>query len=244
MKTLYNKVPFHTKGWERKEIFHFFQSFSQPYFNVHTQINITKLYHFAKWERLSVFLCYLHAATEAMRKTENFLLRIEADQVVKYEAVDVSTTLLTESKTVSFVHLPHYPNLQTFCLRASEIVKEAQKNNKLFNGYNGPDLFHATTLPWFKFHGMEHAYQDSSKEAIPKLAFGRLEWQGNQVILPVSIRVHHGLIDGYHIHLFLENIQVSMDAVSRPTTAKARPIHEMVKSLHRFIKPLPESYNL
>jgi chloramphenicol O-acetyltransferase type A len=236
MKTQYDKTPFQTKGWEREETFNFFQSFSQPFFNVHT--NITRLYHYAKWEHLSVFLSYLHAATEAMRKTDNFLLRIEANGVVKYEAVDVSTTVLTDSKTVSFVHLPHHPDLHTFCLTAAEIITEVQQKNNLFNGYNGPDLFHATTLPWFKFNGMEHAHENNAKDAIPKLAFGRLEWQGNQVILPVSVRAHHALIDGYHIHLFLENMQASIDAAGKGRTSKATHSFEKMKSLHRFIKPL------
>ena len=124
--------------------------FTQPFFNVHTEIDITKLYHYAKWERLSVFLAYLHAATEGMRRTENFLLRLEGDGVVKYEATDISTTVLKDNKTVSFVHLPHHSDLHTFCQQASEIVAEVKKGDKLFCGYNGPDLIHATTLPWFK----------------------------------------------------------------------------------------------
>jgi chloramphenicol O-acetyltransferase type A len=244
MKTLYNKTPFPTKGWQREETFNFFQSFSQPYFQVHTEIPITSLYHYAKWEGLSVFLAYLHAATEAMRRTENFLLRIEANEVVKYEAVDVSTTVLTDSKTVSFVHLPHHPDLPTFCLEASQLVKEVQKNNKLFNGYNGSDLFHATTLPWFKFHGMEHAYEDNAREAIPKLTFGRLEWRGNQVILPVSVRVHHALVDGYHIHLFLQNMQLSVQAAGTRSAAKPKHPFEKMKSMRRFLKPIIQADNV
>lgn len=214
-KTQYSKKTFETKDWEREEHFHFFRSFTQPFFNVHTEIDITKLYHYVKWERLSVSLAYLHAATEGARATENFLLRLEGDDVVKYEAVDISTTVLKDNKTVSFVHLPYHSNLHTFCQNASEIVAEVKKSNKLFYGYNGPDLIHATTLPWFKYNGMEHAYLDDPSDAIPKLAFGRLEWKGYQAMLPLSVRVHHALADGYHIHLFLENIKKSIDAIGK-----------------------------
>jgi chloramphenicol O-acetyltransferase type A len=211
MKAPYSKKPFETTGWKREEHFHFFRSFTQPFFNVHTEIDITQFYHFIKWERLSLFLAYLHAATEGMRATENFLLRLEGEGVVKYEAVDISTTILKDDKTVSFVHLPHHTDIHTFCHTASEIVAIVKKGNKLFYGYNGPDLIHATTLPWFKFNGMEHAYSNESMDSIPKLAFGKLEWRAQQLILPLSVRVHHALADGYDIHLFLQNMQASME---------------------------------
>lgn len=211
MKTLYNKTHFDTKGWEREEHFHYFRSFTQPFFNVHTEIDITKLYHYAKWERLSISLAFLHATTESIRAVENFLLRLEGDEVVRYEAVDISTTVLKDNKTISFVHLPYHKDLHTFCREGSMIIAEVKTSDKLFHGYNGPDLVHASTLPWFEYHGMVHAHQDASRDAIPKLAFGRLEWKNWQAILPVSVQVHHALADGYHIHQFLEMMKANIN---------------------------------
>ena len=212
-RTRYSKTHFETKGWAREEHFHFFKGFTQPFFNVHTEVEITGLYRYCKQNGLSVFLGYLHAATEAVRQTENFLLRLEDGEVVKYEAVDISTTVLKDNKTVSFVHLPHHHDLPTFCREASAIIAEVKQSNRLFYGYNGPDLVHATTLPWFKFNGMEHAHIDDPNDAIPKLAFGRLEMQGEKVMLPLSVRVHHALADGYHIHLFLQHMEAGIKAL-------------------------------
>jgi chloramphenicol O-acetyltransferase type A len=220
MKTLYNKTPFRVEGWEREEHFHFFRHFSQPFFNVHTEIEITRLYHYAKWEGLSVFLAYLHAAREAAVGTESFLLRLEAEGVVKYESVDISTTVLKDNKTPAFVHLPHHPDLHTFCRTASRIVEEVKKGKGLFYGYNGPDLIHATTLPWFKFNGMENAQLGDTFETVPKLAFGRLEWRDKQVMLPLSIQLHHSLADGYHVHLFLQNMQAIINAAGSPVRSQ------------------------
>ncbi|CAM3743851.1 CatA-like O-acetyltransferase [Pontibacter korlensis] len=212
-RSQYKKTRFETKGWEREEHFHFFKGFEQPFFNVHTEVEITNLFHYCKKHKLSVFLAYMHAATQGVLKTDNFLLRLEGNEVVKYEAADISTTVLTDRKTVSFVHLPHHPDLQAFSKEASEIVAEAKQGSKLFYGYNGPDLIHATTLPWFKFNGMEHAHMGDANDAIPKLAFGKLEVQAEKVVLPLSVRVHHALADGYHIHLFLKHMEESINSL-------------------------------
>jgi chloramphenicol O-acetyltransferase type A len=206
-QTRYTKTPFTVKGWEREEHFHFFKDLTQPFFNVHTEIEITNLYRYCKQNNLSVFLGYLHAATKAIRKTDNFLLRLEGNNVVKYDAVDISTTILKNNKTVSFVHLPHHNDLKSYCEAATAIIEDVKQSNSLFYGYNGPDLVHATTLPWFKFNGMEHAHSDDPDDAIPKLAFGRLEMNNDKVILPMSVRVHHALADGYHIHLFIKHLE-------------------------------------
>ena len=236
MRAPYSKTIFETKDWEREEHFHFFRYFTQPFFNVHTEIDITNLYHYAKWERLSFFLAYLHAATEGAQNTQNFLLRIEGNKVVKYEAADISTTVLKDNKTVSFVHLPYHPNLHTFCQQASEIVAEVKKGNQLFSGYNGPDLIHATTLPWFKFNGMEHAHAQDPMDSVPKLAFGQLEWRDTRAILPISVRLHHALADGYHVHLFLESMKASIEAIGKNSYAgapleKRRPLKTYIRHL-------------
>lgn len=212
-QTRHTKTPFPVKGWEREEHFHFFRNLAQPFFNVHTEIEISNLYHYCKKNKLSVFLGYLHAATEAIRKTDNFLLRLEGDAVVKYEAVDISTTVLKNNKTVSFVHLPHHHDLHSYCKEASAIIDEVKQTTGLFYGYNGPDLVHATTLPWFKFNGMEHATTNDPDDAIPKLAFGKLEVKDARVLLPMSVRVHHALADGYHIHLFMKHLEETLNTL-------------------------------
>lgn len=213
MKPLYTKQPFPVVGWEREEHFHFFRQFTQPFFNVSTEIDITALYSHCKRENLSVFLAYLHTTITAARATENFLLRLDGEGIVKYDAVDISSTILKPNNTISFVHLPHHHDLHTFCASATEVIAKAKASPKLLYGYNGPDLLHSTTLPWFKLSSMEHAYTVNPQDSVPKLAFGKIEKYAGKVILPISISLHHALADGYHVHLFLENYKNLMNTL-------------------------------
>lgn len=192
------------EGWDREEHFRFFKDFTQPFFNVSTEVDISNLYRYCKYRQLSVFLGYLHTATAAARCTEAFLLRLHQDGVVKYDAVDISSTVLKHNNTIAFVHLPHYSDLPEFCAQASETIASAKESKGLLYGYNGPDLVHSTTLPWFPLRGMEHAFTVNPNDSVPKLAFGKLEFRENRVVLPLSISLHHALADGYHVHLFLE----------------------------------------
>ncbi|NDK55584.1 CatA-like O-acetyltransferase [Pontibacter fetidus] len=208
MTTKYSKQLIPIAGWEREETFRFFSTFSQPFFNVHTEADITPLYHYCKKHRLSVSLAYMHATVQAARNVENFLLRLENGQVVKYDGLDLSTTILKDDHNIAFTHFPYHEKLEDFCREAAAITAEVKKSKKLFNGYQGVDLLHMTTLPWFKLKGMEHAFSLTPEDpGVPKIGYGQLELTADKVILPISIGLHHALADGYHMHLFMQALE-------------------------------------
>ncbi|MBD1395696.1 chloramphenicol acetyltransferase [Pontibacter sp. JH31] len=207
MQTRYTKQIIPLDGWEREETFRFFSTFTQPFFNVHTEVEITPLYRYCKQHGLSVSLAYMHATTQAARASENLLLRIENGQVVRFSGLDLSTTILKDNQQIAFTHFPYQEKLEDFCEEGAEIIASVKKSKKLFNGHQGIDLLHMTTLPWFTFKGMEHAFSIGQEDpGVPKIGYGKLEMRDEKVYLPMSIGLHHALADGYHMHLFLEEL--------------------------------------
>ena len=208
MESKYSKEIIPLESWNREETFRFFSSFKQPFFNVHTEIDITQLYRYCKSNGLSISLAYMHATLQAARATENFCYRVENGQVVKYRGLDLSSTVLKDDKNIAFTHFPYHEKLEDFCREGAEIIAEVKKSRKLFNGYQGNDLLHMTTLPWFTYKGMEHAFSLMHEETgVPRIGYGRLEFQEDKVMLPISIALHHALADGYHMHLFLQEME-------------------------------------
>ncbi|WP_207431900.1 CatA-like O-acetyltransferase [Sabulibacter ruber] len=215
MISKYNKQQITVEGWAREEQFRFFKTFTQPFFNVHTEVDITPLYVYCKQNQVSVFLAYLYVTLEAARATENFRLRLEGDDVVLYDGLDLSTTVLKDNHTIAFVSLPYKDTFLEFCTNSRELITAAKTSKEFFIGHQGPDLLHITTLPWFKSYGLEHATSVNPQEAgVPKIAFGQLDLQPDKVILPVSIALHHALADGYHIHQFLQQMNGFISAFS------------------------------
>jgi chloramphenicol O-acetyltransferase type A len=208
MESRYSKEIIPIEGWEREETFRFFSTFTQPFFNVHTEVEITPLYSYCKRHNLSVALAYMHNTTQAARQSENMLLRIENGKVVRYSGLDMSTTILKDNKQIAFTHFPYHEKLEDFCQEGARIIAEVKKSKKLFNGHQGVDLLHMTTLPWFTFKGMEHAFSIGQEDpGVPKIGYGKLEMRGDKVYLPISIGLHHALADGYHMHLFLQRME-------------------------------------
>jgi chloramphenicol O-acetyltransferase type A len=66
-------------------------------------------------------------------------------------------------------------------------------------------MFFITNLPWISFTSITHPY-DEKFGSIPVISMGKYYRQGDQVLLPLGIQIHHGIVDGYHVGLFFEHL--------------------------------------
>lgn len=71
-------------------------------------------------------------------------------------------------------------------------------------------LLHFTTLPWLHFTSFSHARNWGREDSVPKLAFGRLQADGGRLWLPVSVEVHHALMDGLHLGRYVQALEAAM----------------------------------
>ncbi|NOQ27473.1 MAG: hypothetical protein GQ564_19090 [Bacteroidales bacterium] len=69
------------------------------------------------------------------------------------------------------------------------------------------DVIHYSSVPWFKITGLSHARNYKFEDSVPKITFGKFELNGNKKIMNISINGHHGLLDGYHVGIYLKTFQ-------------------------------------
>jgi chloramphenicol O-acetyltransferase type A len=66
-------------------------------------------------------------------------------------------------------------------------------------------------LPWVSFTSFAHARDFARKDSIPKIAFGKFAKENDRVFLPISVEVHHALMDGLHVGRFLSRFEEMLD---------------------------------
>jgi len=54
---------------------------------------------------------------------------------------------------------------------------------------------------------MTHARDTKHPDSIPKIALGKLTQNGDRMRMPLSIEVHHGMMDGLHVGQFIHTLQ-------------------------------------
>ncbi|MFL9484369.1 CatA-like O-acetyltransferase [Chitinophagaceae bacterium LWZ2-11] len=208
MKTLIN-----IDQWIRKDHYLFFSQFEEPFFGVTINIDCTKAYRDAKQKENSFFLHYLYRALKAANEIENFRYRIIDKQVYLFEQINASPTINRPNGTFGFSYMDYNAEEQLFYKKALEEIELVQKSTGLIPAVSGENVIHFSAIPWVNFTALSHARSFSFPDSAPKISFGKLTEINGVKTMPVSIHVHHGLMDGYHVGLFADKYQELMNEI-------------------------------
>ena len=201
--------------WPRKQHFELFQHFSQPYFNICLKINAKNLYSRCKKVNISFFHGYVYCLLRACHLYKPMMLRIINQKPCYVSSTRVSVVELADDDSFRFSYFDFYETLQEF-LDAANVKSHNSKANpffsKAFNETQGEiDLIHVSTLPWLNFSSFSHAFNSEQSVGIPKFVFGKYNTLTGD--MPLSIDVHHGLMDGLHVARFVNILQQQFDAM-------------------------------
>lgn len=192
--------------WNRKQHFKHFSAMKDPFFGVTIPFDVSTAYQFSKKENLSFFGKYLHDCMKAINGVEAFKLRIENENVIKFDTIHASPTIMRTDKTYGFSFVKYNDDLFIFLKNLESEKERIINSNTLYPPINGLDCIHCSALPWFTFTGHKEPVS-GLQDSVPKLAFGKFEMNNNLHKMNVSISVNHALVDGYDVGLFVEKFQ-------------------------------------
>jgi chloramphenicol O-acetyltransferase type A len=191
------------ENWNRKKQYQFFKNYKDPFFNITANVDVTKLYDYCKQEKLAFNLAFLHQLLTCANSIDVFKLRIKNGEVYIFDAFDIGTAILKEDKSFVFCYFSLKKSIHRFVENATVCIDEQTQNQDFDVKEERLDLIHTSILPWISFTGIKHARKgDEQNKGIPKFMIGKYFEQNNQLLLPLSIEVHHGLMDGYAVGQF------------------------------------------
>jgi len=202
MKKLIDK-----ENWSRKEHFDFFSKFDEPFFGLTVNVDCTKAYLNAKEKQISFFLYYLYRALKATNEIENFKYRIIKNQVYEFDNVNASPTINRPNGTFGFAYIDYFDAEDAFYKSALKEIEIVKNTNSLLPSVSSENIIHFSAIPWVDFTSISHARNFSYLDSCPKISFGKMTEKNKIKTMPISIHVHHGLMDGYHIGQFIDRFQ-------------------------------------
>ena len=207
-----NKQKLDLENWNRKEHFLFFSQMEEPFFGVTTTIDCTKAFQEAKDLGISFFIYYLHKTLEAVNQIENFRYRIVNNEIFIFDTINASATVMREDKTFGFSYMEFSESLLQFNQMANSEIQRIQTTKGLFTTEYPENLIHFSALPWVNFTSLSHARSFTWPDSCPKISFGKMMDEKDKKSMSISIHVHHGLMDGYHVGLFVTELQKIMNS--------------------------------
>jgi len=198
-------------NWNRKEHFLFFKQMDEPFFGVTVPIDCTNAYAKAKELGVSFFTYYLHKTLIAVNTIESFRYRILNDEVYIFDRIDVSATILREDKTFGFSYMEYDENLNKFSEITKTEIARIQNTTGLITREFPENLIHFSAVPWVNFTSYSHARSFSFPDSCPKVSFGKMMNENGKKTMQIAVHVHHGLMDGYHVGLFISRFEELMN---------------------------------
>ncbi len=201
------KQKINLETWNRKEHFLFFKQMEEPFFGVTTRVDCTKAYAKAKELGVSFFTYYLHKTLKAVNAVENFRYRIIDNEVYVFDRIDASATIIRDDKTFGFSLMEYDKNLNVFAEITRKEINRIQNTTGLITRDFEVNLIHFSAVPWIDFTSYSHARSFTFPDSCPKVSFGKMIEENGKKTMAVSVHVHHGLVDGYHVGQFLTLLQ-------------------------------------
>jgi chloramphenicol O-acetyltransferase type A len=198
--------------WNRKEHFLFFKQMEEPFFGITTTIDCTNAYDKAKELNISFFTYYLHKTLVAVNAIENFRYRIIEDEIYIFDIIDASATIMREDKTFGFSLIEYSDNISDFAEITKKEITRIQTTTGLFTRDFQENLIHFSALPWINFTSFSHARSFTFPDSCPKISFGKMMNENGKKTMSMSVHVHHGLMDGYHVGQFVNYFQELMNS--------------------------------
>ncbi len=198
-------------SWSRKDHFNFFKQFEEPFFGVTVKIDCTVAYAKSKKHNNSFFQYYLHKALVAVNSVECFRYRISDENIIVYDQIDASPTIGRPDGTFGFSYMKYHKDFDKFEITAKKEIDRITNSSGLDPATSGENVIHFSSLPWLDFTSFSHARSFSFPDSAPKISFGKMTETDGKKSMPVSIHVHHGLVDGFHVGQFVEEFQRLMD---------------------------------
>ena len=183
----------------RLKAYNIFKNYFFPFVSITCEIEITGLISKVKQKNLKFSQAISYIILKATNNVPEFRYRIINDQVVEYKSVGIGPIALTDDNNLKFLYIPNL-DWNEFALKYEEQLKDNGEIN-----FGELSVVYISCVPWFAQTGLVTPIR-SKDTSIPAFTVGKYFTRDSGVFIPLTIQVHHGLMDGFHIHRFLEEL--------------------------------------
>lgn len=152
-----------------------------------------------------------YASLRSANAVEPFRYRIRDQRVFVHEVIHGGSTVMRDNETFGFSYFSFQESFAAFAAEGRREMERVKGTTRLDPRTDDDDLIHYSVIPWISFTSFAHARRWNTDDTVPKLVFGKYFERDGRVRLPVSIEVHHALMDGLHVGRFVDGFQALLD---------------------------------
>lgn len=196
--------------WPRKEFFnHYFTQVPCTYSAVFN-LDITVLRQ--RGAKLYPTMLYL-LSTVVNRHQEFRMACNQAGEVGIYDVVHPCYTIFhRDTETFSNLWTAYTPDYKAFCAAYEQDAALYGNCHGLLARPDTPEnTFPVSMLPWASFQSFNLNLQKGYDYLPPIFTMGKFYREGDNILLPLAVQVHHAVCDGFHLCRLVNELQELLD---------------------------------
>ena len=197
------------EDWNREQYFEHYLKLKCT-FSMTVNVDITMLLEELYQKGIKFYPVFIYLISRVVNNHKKFRTCFNDEGVLGYweEMIPSYTIFHKDDKSFSSIWRDYSGDFRTFYKNYEDDMRCYASVHGCFMKENiPPNVFPISSIPWTSFTGFNLNINNDENFLLPIITCGKYFNEGNKVMLPVSLQVHHSVCDGYDASKFIEDLQ-------------------------------------
>lgn len=195
--------------WKRKEYYNFYKDVNPCTYSATVNIDITSFKKLLKIKDRKFYASFIYLITKTVNNFDEFRTNVNSNGILGiYDYLNPSYTIFhKESETFSSLYTMYDNDYEKFYKSFETDIKEYGNIEGMFPKGNIENCINISALNNLDFTSFSLNIKNNFDYLLPIFTIGKFKEVNEDLLLPLSIQVHHSVIDGFHLSRFYKQLQ-------------------------------------
>lgn len=199
-------------SFSRRDYFYYFLSIGTK-IEMTVKLDVKKALFKSRKKNFSFNALLIYNIMETINNIENFKIDIKNEQPIIWDKLVPTFTNLNNSSGLFYsLWITDYSNFEEFNQCYIKLTQEYKNTHEIAPlGMQPQNSVNISSIPGTHFEHFSANTNNDGDSLTTMITLGKYIENEDQVLMPFSIKVHHAIVDGFHLSLFFSNLQDNLN---------------------------------
>ncbi len=200
--------------WPMAQAFYYYTQMAPTTYTINVMMDVTTLRSTLKKKGYKFFPAYLYLVTRAIEKQQELRMAVKDGELGYWETLTPAYPQFhKDDKTTSLLWTEYDDCFQSFYHAYINDTQAYGDDHGILTtkGVPLPNSYIISCIPWFPFNSFSLHNHGIKDYFVPSFEAGGFVENDGKIQMPLSVTVHHATTDGYHLKVFFEELQKTMN---------------------------------
>jgi chloramphenicol O-acetyltransferase type A len=203
-------TPVDRDTWPMAQAFQYYTQMAPTSYTVNVTMDVTVLRNTLKAKGYRFFPAYLYLVTRAVNRQEELRVAVKDGALGHWDTLTPAYPQFHEDdKTTSLLWTAYDESFRNFYAQYMQDTNRYGSSHGILSskGLPLPNAYIISCIPWFSFNSFSLHNHGIKDYYLPSFEAGGFVESSGKIQMPLSVTVHHATTDGYHLKVFFEELQ-------------------------------------